>query len=55
MCECFSGRCSNLFDLCFFAARLGLIEQLKAAEAESAAHEQDVGEISFPYSKLSSC
>jgi hypothetical protein len=55
MCECFSGCCSNLIDLCFSAARLGLIEQLKAAEAESAAHEQDVGEISFSHSTFSSC
>lgn len=36
-------------DLCFFAARLGMIEQLQAAEAESAAHERDVGETSFPH------
>jgi len=37
----------RFLDLCFFAARLGMIEQLQAAEAESAAHERDVGETTF--------
>jgi len=39
----------RFLDFCFFAARLGMIEQLQAAEAESAAHERDAGETSFPH------